>query len=461
MKKINSKIKRFWGISEVGFSFMSTVETAFFMIFLTDVAKLPLVMSAAIASVSGIADAVTTMLAGVIIDKVNFKSGKYRPWLIYCPPVVVVFFILMFTKIGGDATAALICGSGYIISHGVWNICWTANRALVGALTDDAEERAFLSARLSSGSSAGKIIASYFVPVLSVFFLGLFSSSNSEVVGYTMTVLVAALTFSICYVIHFIITKGYDEPLTEEEKSTALSSANMISFGDMLRGVASNPQLILVLIYDFLKLIAYYTIVASIAYYAKVVLGAPNSMSFILVVFNMATLIGTLFSQKTVKKLGSKNTNFVGMIGFIVCHGICYILPNSTFTFLVLLGLGQVFFGIAYGNTTSLYSMCGTYSEHKTGKNTKGVIMSFCSLAIKISIAVRGVVITSVLGFINYSPDLAITASTQNGIKTLFFLVPIAFLASSLIPLIWFKIKDSDIAIMEREIAQRAKNINV
>ena len=38
MKKINNKIKSFWGISEVGFSFMSTVETTFFVIFLTDVA---------------------------------------------------------------------------------------------------------------------------------------------------------------------------------------------------------------------------------------------------------------------------------------------------------------------------------------------------------------------------------------------------------------------------------------
>lgn len=72
-EKINNKIKSFWGISEVGFSFMSTVETTFFVIFLTDVAQLPLALVAAITSVAGIADAITAMLAGVIIDKVNFK----------------------------------------------------------------------------------------------------------------------------------------------------------------------------------------------------------------------------------------------------------------------------------------------------------------------------------------------------------------------------------------------------
>ena len=125
--KINNKIKSFWGISEVGFSFMSTVETTFFVIFLTDVAQLPLALVAAITSVAGIADAITAMLAGVIIDKVNFKNGKYRPWLIYCPPFVVAFFVLMFTKIGSDPMAALLCGLGYVLSHGIWNICVDIN----------------------------------------------------------------------------------------------------------------------------------------------------------------------------------------------------------------------------------------------------------------------------------------------------------------------------------------------
>ena len=211
MKKINNKIKSFWGISEVGFSFMSTVETTFFVIFLTDVAQLPLALVAAITSVAGIADAITAMLAGVIIDKVNFKNGKYRPWLIYLPPFVVAFFVLMFTKIGSDPMAALLCGLGYVLSHGIWNICWTANRTLVGELTDDPEERAFLSGRISAGSSAGKILASYLVPVLNIFFLGIFASSTG-VIGYTLTALIASVTFTVCYLIHFAITKGYDEP---------------------------------------------------------------------------------------------------------------------------------------------------------------------------------------------------------------------------------------------------------
>ena len=435
MKKINNKIKSFWGMSEVGFSFMSTVETTFFVIFLTDVAQLPLALVAAITSVAGIADAITAMLAGVIIDKVNFKNGKYRPWLIYCPPFVVAFFVLMFTKIGSDPMAALLCGLGYVLSHGIWNICWTANRTLVG-------------------SSAGKILASYLVPVLNIFFLGIFASSTG-VIGYTMTALIASVTFTVCYLIHFAITKGYDEP--KEVSHDSSKHAKSISFKDMGKSIASNPQLLLVLIFDFLKLIGYYTLMATVAYYAKVVLQDEAAMSIILVVFNVGALVGSLISKNVVAKIGSKMTNIVGVLGFAVCLVAIYVMPANMMIVTVLLGIAQIFFGISYGNTTSLYSNCGTYSEYKTGKNTKAVIMSFSSLAIKISIAVRGVVITSVLSAIGYHANAAITSSTVSGIKMLCLVVPIIFLVASVIPLLGYKIKDSDIAVMERELQEKAK----
>ena len=455
MKKINNQIKKFWGVSEVGFSFMSTVETTFFVIFLTDVAKLPLCLTAAITSIAGITDALTAMLAGVIIDKFHFKNGKYRPWLIYCPPFIVALFVLMFTRIGSDTTAALLCGAGYILSHAIWNICWTANRTLVGILSDDSKERAFLSGRISAGSSAGKIIASYFVPVLNIFFLGIFSSKTG-VIGYTLTALVAAIGFTICYYIHYVITKGYDVEVKEEKSS---SNVKRVTFKDMAKGIASNPQLLFVLSYDFLKLIGYYTLMASVAYYAKVVLKDSGAISLILVVFNTGALIGSLYSKNAVSKIGSKYANLVGVLGFAVALIVIYILPSNKFIVTGLLGVGQIFFGIAYGNTTSIYSNCGTYSEYKTGVNTKAIIMSFSSLAIKISIAVRGAVIPAVLAAIAYNPDEVITSSVQNGVKTLFLIVPIVFLVVSIIPLLAYKIKDSDVAMMEKELQERGNNI--
>lgn len=447
MNKINTRIKKFWGVSDIGFSFMSAVDTAFFVIFLTDIAKLPLSIIAILISITGILDIITSLLSGIIVDKVNFKHGKYRPWLLYCPPIVVISFTLMFSKIGTDISAAIICGLGYVISHGIWNIAWAANRTLVTVLTDDGEERAFLSARVSAGSSFGRMIAGYLVPTLSVFFLSIFSNSKTGVIGYSMTALVASLFYLFFYGVHYFITKGYDNSHIDRK-----INKKSISIKDIVKAVLANNQLIAIMLYDLLKLIPFYMIAASVAYYCKIVLNDENSVAFLLVSFNLGTFIGCMLSNKSVKLIGSKNTNFFGIIGFIICHFIGYLLPTNKITIMFLLGLGQIFFGIAHGNTTNLYSMCGTYSEYKNNKSIKGMAMALCNTSIKVCIVIRGMIITTVLSVINYNPNVVATYEVINGIKILFFLIPIGFLIISLIPLIWFKIKDSDIENMEKSI---------
>ena len=76
MNKINNRIRTFWGVSDIGFSFMSAVDTAFFVIFLTDIAKLPLPIIAILISVTGILDIITSLISGIIVDKINFKNGN-------------------------------------------------------------------------------------------------------------------------------------------------------------------------------------------------------------------------------------------------------------------------------------------------------------------------------------------------------------------------------------------------
>ncbi|NTU89280.1 MAG: hypothetical protein HGA54_05140, partial [Actinobacteria bacterium] len=75
---LSTKIKRVWGISEVGFSVMSAMETSFLVFFLTDVALLPLGITAIITGFAALADAISAILAGIVVSKVTFKNGKYR-----------------------------------------------------------------------------------------------------------------------------------------------------------------------------------------------------------------------------------------------------------------------------------------------------------------------------------------------------------------------------------------------
>ncbi len=447
MNRINGKIKAVWGISEVGFSVMATMETSFFVFFLTDVAQMPLAIVAAITGSSALIDAISAVIAGIVIDKVKFRDCKFRKWLLICPPFVTIFFVLMVTKIGGDMVAGILVTIGYVLSHFIWNICWTANRNLIQVLSDDGEERSFLSSRIAMGSSIGKIIASYGIPLLS----GLLLSMLTGVAAYTSIALLGGLLFWICYYIHYFITAGYDTDVDLSKKA--------VTFADMGKSLVTNPHLIALLIHDALRLMAWYGVAATASYYSKVVLENPGATSMLLVLFYLGTTIGSAFSAKFVKKFGSKKTTIFGVLACAIIMGLGYFLATTEALGYVFMFLCTLFFGVPYGLTSNLYGMCGAYSEWKTGENARGVIMAFCSLGIKIGIAIRGVLITAVLGMIKYDPNATVmTDAAKSSVRFLFFGVMAIAMLISIIPMLLYKLDDKKVEEMEKEITERKKN---
>lgn len=446
MKGINSKIKAVWGVSEVGFSITATLETAFFIFFLTDVAQLPLAISGIIAGGASAVDIISAAIAGVFIDKFHFKSGKYRPWLLYAPLCAMVFFVLCFTKIGGDVTAGIIIAVGYIISHFFWNISYTAVRSMTNVLTDKPAERAFLSGRLGAGAALGRVCASQLVPWLTAALATLVSGVGA----YTICAAIFSLIYILCFLIQYVVTKGYD---TE----TKASIAQTVSFKAMGKSIVTNPNLIGVVLHDLLRLIAYYTVAAGTAYYAKVVLGDPTASGTVLMVYYIGCFIGSFVAARVAKVIGTKNATILGVGGWLALWAVAFFIQPDYIVLNVILFVSQVFFGFAYGLTVNLYSMCATWNHWKTGENTTGVTMSLMPVSVKVGVTLRAIILPAFLAFVGY--DAAATtfdAAAQASIFQMYFLLPVVLLAVSLVPLIFmFRIKDSDVETMNAEIEAR------
>ena len=78
INRINKKIKTVWGISEIGFSVMSTMDTSFLVFFLTDVAQLPLAITAFITGFTALADAISAVIAGSDLQPVFHVRNLQR-----------------------------------------------------------------------------------------------------------------------------------------------------------------------------------------------------------------------------------------------------------------------------------------------------------------------------------------------------------------------------------------------
>lgn len=445
MKGINSKIRTVWGASEIGFSIAATLETAFFLFFLTDVAQLPLAISGFIAAGASAVDTVSALVAGVFIDKFHFKRGKYRPWLIVAPTAAMVFFVLSFTKIGGDLTAGIIIGVGYIISHFFWNVTYASIRSMTNVLTDDPAERTFLSGRLGAGAALGRVAASKLVPWITAALTAIVSGVGA----YTACAAIVSLLYIAAMAVCFWATKGYDTESKSEGKKVSLVA--------MSKNIVSNPNLIGVVLHDILRLIAYYTVAAGTAYYAKVVLGDAAASGTVLMMFYLGCFVGSFIAARVAKVVGTKNATLIGVGGWLVLWAVAYFLSPGYILLNVLLFCSQVFFSFAYGLSANLYSMCATWSHWKTGENTVGVTMSIMTVAVKLGVTLRAMILPAFLALVSYDATATVfDAAAQAGIVQMYFLLPLSLLIASLIPLIFlFKIKDEDVAKMNEDINAR------
>ena len=61
-KPLSPALKTFYGFGDMGFSLMASVETFFFVYFLTSVAKFSLPMVAIIGTITGVADALSPFM---------------------------------------------------------------------------------------------------------------------------------------------------------------------------------------------------------------------------------------------------------------------------------------------------------------------------------------------------------------------------------------------------------------
>src|SRR4030042_1993438 len=196
-----------YGVGDMFFSLLVCMEIYYFNAFLTDYAKFSMVIVNFIVLVVGAADILCALAAGVVLQKVSLKfGGKYRSWLVICPPMVALLFILQFSKIGGEYIAAAIIIFGFLASHLLWNVQFGATGALVGSLTQLSDERTILSSSRAQGTAAASLIFSFAGPFMILFF----SRLTSDIIGFSITIVIFGIMMILGYLYIYKITAVAD-----------------------------------------------------------------------------------------------------------------------------------------------------------------------------------------------------------------------------------------------------------
>lgn len=404
-----------WGVGDLGFQLMIMVSVSYFAAFLTDYAKFPVVMSGAILTIVGIGDAITQPFSGVLVTKMNMKWGKYRSWYLVGPPIVALFFILGYTKLGSDMTAAVVIVATYVLCRFTFNCIWSAHLALIPYITKDPAERSFLSASRGIYQTVGTFIFS----AISLTVMTVLVDHFGQVTGVTITAAVFSLFMIAGYLVSYFATKGVEEP-----KLTDGEAKEKTGFMDFINSIIKNPPLLVLMIAEFLRNISNFMFTIFIFYYWKYTTDSFLMYSAFMTGVNLVKLVGASATAYIAGKIGPKNAYLFGSIACGLFFILAWLNAGNIVLFTAFCMLAFFAVSLPVGVTSIMFTHTAMYSQWKTGKDNRAFVVGLIGFPVKIASFVKGTLMAIGLTAMGYVADGAVTPAVVSGIYKEVALMP-------------------------------------
>lgn len=434
-----------WGIGDFGFQLMIYVSVAYFSAFLTDYAEFPVLLAGTILTITGIGDAVTQPFSGVLVTKMNMKWGKYRSWYIVGPPIVMLAFIMTFTKIGSDITAAAIIFIFYVVSRFTFNCIWAAHLALIPYVGKNNEERSFLSASRGIWQTAGTLIFS----AVGLSVITALTGTFGNVTGFTITAAIFASCMVIGYLVSFISTKGVAEPTKVEE-----SKKEKVDAKSFVMAIVKNPPLLLLMLAEIARNLSQFMFTIFIFYYFKYTTDAFLMYSVFLTVVNVVKLFGAAITTWICGKIGAKNTYLYGTVGNALFFGLAYIFADNVWLFMVFCSLAFIAVALPTGATSLMFGQCGQYSQWKTGKDNRAFVTGLIGFPVKIASFTKGALMSAALLSMGFVANADATPAVIQGIRFQTAIMPAAWSVISALLILFYGLNNKKVREMEQGLKE-------
>ncbi|WP_165211452.1 glycoside-pentoside-hexuronide (GPH):cation symporter [Streptococcus tangpeifui] len=412
-KKLSNLTMIMYGMGDLASQFVWTFVGTYLTVYYTDIVGLAPAAVSAIMFIARIFDAFNDPVMGVIAERTESKWGRFRPYIIFGSPFLVVFSVLTFTGPFGNGTSGVAWAAfTYIIAGLLYTLVTIPYGAMAAVMTTDDQERNTLNAYRSIGMNAGMIIVnSLSVPIMLFFSKGSKTATSS---GYLMTALIYAIVSLPIFYGVFKTAREVVKPIRSEKVPLSVT----------LKNIVGNKYLMIVFGIMILQMTAYMGRIAITSYYVIYCLGSFALISLLMTIPSIGGVICSLFIVPLIKKFGKRTV----LAGSMMIQGIGLIIVYfSDFSNIILIIIGHIIFGIfnmGYPITLTMVADSVDYQELQTGVRTDGTAYATYGLATKVGNAVGGAVGVLALSYMGYRPNVQQTPSTQAGINLIVNLVP-------------------------------------
>ncbi len=402
-------------LGPLGYAFLNFFLGSYLNVYYTDVCGLGSLWNGQFMSFYPIvvkcASVVTFLFCGWLVDRINSRWGKARPWILASVLLIPVSSFLLFVVPSGSETltAVAVLGSNFLFYAVAATLYATANTLMVPLATPDPEQRSQLSVTANTQSIiAGSFIAMV-VPMVLIPAIGV-NQNSWMLVGASLSLLAAPLIF-----LQFAATKERVRNIEPKEK---------VSLRIQLRACGKSKSWLLLMVYFLLLNLVTQISNASIFYYCNWVLGEYQdgiTQTLFYAIGNAPLGIGVFLCNPICRKLGRRNAMCGGLMLSVVGLLICVLFPRS----LPLVLAGQ--FIKACGTIPSSYLVSVLLGdaldgvEQASGQRCDGFTSSIYNAMITVSSGIAFSVLNGGMAALGYLTPNQTVIPTQPEAIGLFF----------------------------------------
>ena len=399
-------------------------------VYLTDVG-LSATMVASILLLVKIWDLIGNPIMGVIIDKANFKSGKFLPWIRMSVFLVPITTILLFSIQPEMPMLMKIIWAtvSYILWDFAYTICDTPIFGLATAMTDSVVERVMIISKGRLYSNFAMIIT-IILPII------------YPTLGWTVSILLVSVVGVIFLIPIAVIGKERNFVLNQQRET--------FSIKEIFTQLIKNKYLFAFWIAVAFVLITSCSTAVGI-YVATYNLGNTALAGIAGVAFMVPGVIAAIIIPRIMIKVDKFKILIISLIAYTVLTLAQFIVGYSNLiVYIVMLMLKSSAFAVFFLLVFMFSPDFVEYGAFHGGKRSEGLIFSIQSLMIKLCTALMASVTMFILGAVGFVEGVGAVQS-QKVVDTIWFLftgyAAIGAVIALVILLVFYKLKDREVQI--------------
>ncbi len=398
-----------WSFSGIAYA-LSFILLGYISFYCTDTLGLSPGLVGFLLLLSKIADGISDLIAGVLIERCHSKYGKARPF-IWCMAISWIFIILLFsTPSFGNIGKAIYIFTIYFITTTIFiTLSQTAEPVFLARSLEDTSDSANVLAISGMIITVISTIAGIIFPLMLTMW-------GEKPYGWTIISIIFAIPSIILTAIKFFLIK--------EKKSGIQVSREKMSFSDTFKVFGNNPQVIALILAQVLANIFSGITNTSMTYYFKYIIGDISMQSLVSMVGLISPFFMIMIPLLTRKISLIKLVRAVALLGFI--GNAMKIFANGN---IMILMLAQLLCSAASIPTAVLLPSflidCMDYNEWKTGNRVEGIFGAMNGFAMKFGGGLSSIIIGVVLALGGYDGAVLVQSeSANNAIIILFAVIP-------------------------------------